>query len=105
MLDADAGNLIHPEQLGRLDAAVTGDDLVVPVDQDRVVEPELTDRGRDLMHLLAECTRALFGYCRNAPMARASTWSVRSREEAWGGVISALLLSWTCEQDDPTAVI
>jgi len=32
---------------------MTGDDLVFPVDQNRVVESELPDRGRDLMDLPA----------------------------------------------------
>jgi hypothetical protein len=51
VLDANGRDLGVAEDLRGRDAAVAGDDLTVPVDQDGVGEAELFDRGGDLVDL------------------------------------------------------
>ena len=52
MVQPNRGDGRATEALGSLDAAVAGNNDVVGVDQDRIVEAEVADRGRDLADLL-----------------------------------------------------
>ena len=52
MRQRDGRDRFPAQQLRRLDAAVTGDDLAVTRDQHRVGEPEPLDRRGDLPNLL-----------------------------------------------------
>ncbi len=45
-------NRLHIQQLCRLDPPVSGDDLVIIVDQDGVIEAETFDAARNLLDLL-----------------------------------------------------
>jgi hypothetical protein len=58
MIETDGGHGRKTEPLGGLDTAVARDDRPLGIDQDRVVEPELTDTGGDLLDLpVAVATR------------------------------------------------
>jgi hypothetical protein len=52
MRKPDAGNGLQPELLGSFNTPMTGDDQVIIIDQDRIVESEALDALRDLLDLL-----------------------------------------------------
>src|SRR5215472_11111196 len=53
MTNPECRHLGQPEQLCRFDPPVTGDDLVVIINQDRIAESKPRDAFRDFLDLLA----------------------------------------------------
>src|SRR5438132_826867 len=52
MLDPDYRDGLHAQELGSLEATVARNDLVIAVDQQRIVEAKFLDRGSNLLDLL-----------------------------------------------------
>jgi hypothetical protein len=52
VLKANGGYALELEKLGRLDSPMASDDLVIPVDEDGIVEAEGADTRGDLADLL-----------------------------------------------------
>ena len=52
MLDPDAGDSGHAQKLGGFHPAVAGQNIVLPVNQDRIGEPKLFDAVGNLPDLL-----------------------------------------------------
>ena len=52
MLEADRRDHLDSQKLRCFDSTMTGNDLIIAINQDRVVESELVDRPSDLVLLL-----------------------------------------------------
>ena len=77
MLEPDCRHSRKAEQFRRFDATVAGDDAVVLVNQDRIVEPERLDAGGDLGDLLRAVGARVARVGVSAPGGRCSIVRVR----------------------------